>query len=243
MADLLKVISPVLGGCLDVLNSWAKEPLKKFEHNRQQEVLDNELNRKISEAQALADIEIKKDEETTNLQIRLQTEVNRINTEIEQWRLDKEFERQNEINEAIIRYQKEMSDIQVSIVRAIAEMDIELRRKAQDLIIEKTNEYQRMRIQAVSDSASMYKMIKEQCGDDPIMFEAMRSSIVSIQTGLINSTTQCLAQLSDDIVAMNKSIDRIVEKGNSVIDTVISNYGIIQNKLSGGNNTNIIQNG
>ena len=103
-----KGIFKMVTGPLGVLEEWAQEPLRKWEFKRQEEAKDRDLQREIkrqTEAQRIQS-EIAKDEAShkADLEIRMQTEINRINAETEEWQKDKQLERQTKVLEQLVRW-------------------------------------------------------------------------------------------------------------------------------------------
>lgn len=73
-------------------------------------------------------------EHQAELEIKMQTEIKRINAETEQWAKDKEFQRMVDLSKAVVNYRKALTDLQMNTIRSIGSMSIELREKAQNLI-------------------------------------------------------------------------------------------------------------
>lgn len=315
LGSLFKGIKSIVLGPANILDDWAREPLKRWENNRNNENKDLELKRKIQEteansraeiekAQALskqkiaeleADTELKIKEATeiarrnsetklneekvrsqieldrqnklskikleeqetiqnielnkektlseirmaeqvheADLAIRMQTEVVRINHETEQWVKDKEFERLNNINEAIIRYKKELSDIQMNIIKVVNDMSIELWDKAQNLIIEKTQQYQAIQKQAIDDAEVIFDRIETKYADKPRIYDSMIKSNEKILSNVIDNTTEFMSELKIELQNMSKSIDQTKQNGQEFINKQIGSYSKLTGKLESG---------
>ncbi len=129
----------VLKGPVDVLVDWAKEPLKRWENDRNEANKDRDVERDIrrqtdvekvksqlrmEEAKAQADLEIKK-----------KTEIQRINAEAEQRTIDQEFQRsQLRMEEA-----KAQADLEIKMQTEIQRINAETEQWTKD------QEFQRMK--------------------------------------------------------------------------------------------------
>ena len=93
-------------GPLGILEDWAREPLNRWENEREQKNRDREVERAIREQTGVetvkSELRRKEAEHKANLEIRMQTEIHRINAETEQWAKDKEFQRRKDVAEAVI---------------------------------------------------------------------------------------------------------------------------------------------
>lgn len=233
----------VVTGPLGVLEDWAKEPLKRWENKRQQENLDREVERDLrmktgveqihsqmrqqeEEQQARlenqkSELRMKEEEQKANLQIKMQTEINRINLETEQWSKDKDFERMKAVSEAVVRYKERLTELQLNTIRAIGEMDIELRAKAQDLILSKTREYKKIQDQAQRDAEEEFTRILDKFSSNQRILDIMIDNSSKKLASIIDSTSQFLLGLNEDIQKMNNNIDLITQSGQSFINKQI----------------------
>lgn len=263
-------IFKVVTGPLGVLENWANEPLKRWEHKRQEASKDRDVERKIREATGVeeakarmqkelarnqAELNIRMQEEAdkinaavhrrnedaknqamareirlqeskariqedlaknqADLEIRMQTEITRVNAETEQWVKDKEFERMKNVTDAISNYQERLMELNLRTVRAIGEMDIELRSKAQALILEKTREYRAIQDQATENAIAEFERIQEKFSSNERILNIMISNSERKLASIIDATSNFLAELSLDIQNMNKNIDRLIQDGHA----------------------------
>jgi len=233
----------VVTGPLGVLEDWAKEPLKRWGNKREQENQDKAVERELrmktgeeqiksqmrqEEARQQAELEktkselrMKEEEQKANLQIRMQTEINRINQETEQLAKDKDFERMKNVAEAVVRYRERLTELQLNTIRAIGEMDIELRAKAQDLILSKTREYKQIQDQAQHDAEDEFTRIIEKFSGNERVLDIMITNAEKKLASVIDSTSQFLLGLNEDIQKMNNNIDMITRSGQAFIDRQI----------------------
>lgn len=219
-------IFKTMTGPLGVLEDWATEPLKRWENKREQDNLDRDVERKIREQTGVESVKSKlKREEAelnANLQIRMQTEITRINAETEQWTKDKEFQRMKDVADAVVNYRERLMELQLNAIRAIGNMDIELRSKAQNLILEKTKEYKALQDQAQKDAESDFERIIEKFSGNERIMDIMIDSAQKKLASVIDGTSQFLLSLNDDIQRMNQTIDVITQSGQKFIDSQIN---------------------
>lgn len=232
---VLNGISNIIKGPLNVLEDWAREPLKKFENDREQKNLDRSLERSIKEKTEVGRIEseIRKAEEThkADLYVRMNTEINRINVETEEWQKDQQFERMKKVTEAVAHYQERLNELNLNTIRAIGEMDIELRAKAQNLVLEKTAQYRMIQDEAIKQAEEEFDQIeKKYVGNDRI-YNVMISATEKKLVGIIDKCDEFMAQLNTDIAAMNNNINALIGKGQDFIQAQLSQF----NQIGGSN--------
>lgn len=231
LAAVGKVFKAVTGP-LGVLEDWATEPLKRWENERDQKNRDREIERIIREETGVdtvkTELRIKEDKHKADLEIRMQTEINRINAETEQWTKDKEFERMKDVAEAVPRYRERLVELQLNTIRAIGDMDIELRAKAQNLILTKTKEYKALQDQAHHDAVAEFERILEKFSGNERIMDIMITSAQKKLASVIESTSQFIVGLNEDIQKMTHSIDLITQSGQVFIDRQIeSQFNIL----------------
>ena len=214
-----------LTGPLGILEDWANEPLKRWENERDQQNRDREVARSIRKETGVETVksELRREEAAhkADLEIRMQTEIYRINSETEQWTKDKEFERMKDVTEAVIHYRKCLTELQPNTIRTIGNMDIDLRAKAQDLILTKTKEYKGLQDQAQIDAEAEFERIIEKFSGNERIMDIMITSAQKKLASIIDGTSQFLLGLNDDIQNMNHNIDLITQSGQTFIDRQI----------------------
>lgn len=215
-----KVIK-IAAGPLGILEDWAMEPLKRWENKREQENKDNDVRREIERQsgveKAMSEIRMKENEHSADLQIRMQTEINRINAETEQWKKDKEFERGKKILEAIEKYQKELMELNTNAIRAIGEMDLSLREKAQNLVLEKTKQYKQIQDESTREAEEELERIETKFHDKEAIKNIMFKAVDTKLTNIIEACGSFIAELNSDIKKMNDNINLLTQNGQVFI--------------------------
>lgn len=208
----------VVTGPLGVLENWANEPLKRWEHKRQEESKDRDVERRIREQTGVEEVHTRLqkelDENRASLEIRMQTEIKRINAETEQWAKDKEFERMSRVVDAMASYQERLTTLNLQTVQAIGEMNVDLRSKAQALILEKTREYQAIQREATAEAESEFERILEKFGGNERVLNIMISNSEKKLVSLLDATAQFMEELNKDLQNMNSNIDRLINMGH-----------------------------
>lgn len=184
---------------------------------REQWAKDKELTRKKEAAEA----EIRSRERLTELEIRLQTEIKRIDAETEQWKKDKEYERAKKVAEAIVHFRQCLTELQLNTIRTIGNMDIDLRAKAHDLILSKTKAYKELQDQAYKDAESELERIEAKFSGNKRIQDIMFGSVESKLSSIIEGTSQFIQGLNEDIQKMNQNIGLITQTGQAFIDRQI----------------------
>lgn len=243
---ILAVVGKVFKACtgpLGVLEDWAKEPLKHWENAREQSNRNREVERQIRQQTGVetvkSELRRKEAEHNASLEIRMQTEIARINAETEQWAKDQEFQRMKDVAEAVIHYREKLTELQLNTIHAIGNMDIELRAKAQNLILTKTREYKALQDQAQKDAEEEFERILNKFSGNERILDIMINSAQKKLASVIDSTSLFLVGLNEDIQKMNHNIDMIAQSGQAFIDRQIESQF---NSLSSPNgNTKLIQ--
>lgn len=249
--NIVKGLGSALASPLRVLEGWATEPLKRWENERDQANKDRDVERKIrqetgkekalsqirrQEAQEASELRRIEAEENANLQIRMQTEVNRINAETEQWTKDQEFKRMKAVADAVIEYKMKLTELQTNTISTVASMSIELRAKAQELILTKTQEYRAIQDKAVKDAEAEFERIESKFAGNERIYNIMITASQEKLSSAIKSTSKFLEALSEDIQNLNKSIDQITQSGQKFIDGQLNQF----NSLSS-NSTQVLE--
>lgn len=164
---------------------------------------------------------------STNLQIKRETEIVRIITEIEQLKKDKEFERMKAVSDSMMAYQIELTRINVEAVEAIGSMRIELQRKAYDLIHEKTERYNELQNRALQQAQDQLERIE----GNPNMSEVSRNIMINAVdkklAGIIDNATRFIVQLNDDMQLISKDINLITTSGQNFIQRHLEQFQLI----------------
>lgn len=217
----------VCTGPLGILEDWAAEPLKRWENERDQANRDRDVERAIRQQTGVesvkSDLRIKEASHQADLEIKMQTEIARINAETEQWTKDQEFQRMKNVAEAVTHYRERLTELQLNTIRAIGNMDIELRAKAQDLILSKTREYKALQDQAEKDAETEFERITEKFSGNERIMDIMITNASKKLASVIDGTSQFLLGLNEDIQKMNHNIDIITQSGQAFIDRQIEN--------------------
>lgn len=229
--SIFNVLGSVLSSVSGTVTGWLEEPLKRSEHKRQEQSKDSDVQRDITRQvgveNAFSNQRMLEAELSTKLQIKRETEIVRIITEIEQLKKDKEFERMKLVSDAMMSYQKELTRVNVEAVEAIGSMRIELQRKAYELIHEKTMQYGELQDRAIQQAEDQFNRID----NNPSMSESsknvLRNAVDKKLAGIIDNATRFLEQLNDDMRLISKDINLITSSGQSFIQRHLEQFQLI----------------
>ena len=184
----------------------------------------------------LSEIAMAEKSHEADLQIRMQTEVNRINVEIEEMQKDRQFERMKKVTEAIAKYKKELTELNISTIRAIGEMELELREKAQNLVLEKTKEFMSIQEAEIEKASNQFLAIEERHAGKP-SYEPMLMAVQNKLAGVIDITDNFMKQLNEQITTMNENINILTQGGQDFIRKQLETFNTIQSNrvLENGN--------
>lgn len=222
IVSALKSIWKVVSGPTDILSDWAEEPLKRWQNAREQKNKDNDLRREIESQIAVKRFESDKrmEEEThhADLEIRMQTEINRINAETEEWQKDQQFKRWQKAVEAVAVYKERLTELNTNAIRAIAEMDIDLRTKAQDLIINKTKEYKALQDKAEKDAEDECERILAKFDGKDRIIDMLLKQVDNKLAGIVENSNKFISELNSDIMEMSRNINSLTSAGQKFIE-------------------------
>lgn len=238
---VIKGIGRVISNPLGILGDWAVEPLRNFEFKRDQIAKDNDLHRQIEVLTAQkrfeTEMEMKVHNLRVDLEIKMQTEINRINVQLQEWQKDEQFNRMSKITEAVMTYQEKLTDLNICAIRKIGDMDIELREKAQDLILRKTYQYKELQDRAQKDAEDEFERILTKFSSNQRVLDIMINAAELKLVSVIDNSAKFLEELNIDIQMMNKNIDRLTSEGQSFIKDQLKQF-----KLNSPNDVNILEN-
>lgn len=176
--DKLAKLGDIILKPVEVLTDWAKEPLKKREHERHETTRQRQYEReeqtrktehernveletlkirtdseiRIKEKELDAALKSEEKELETALSIKKETEIKKILIELDEWKKDQEIQRMERVSEAIMRYQEQLTKLNVNATNAIGHMQLELRERAQELVYEKTLKYKELQDLALEEA-------------------------------------------------------------------------------------------
>lgn len=187
-------LGDVLLSPVNLLCDWGREPMRRFEHNRQQQNLDKqvqrEIEREVGTQRELSRLKQEEKELSTTLHIRRETEIARINAETEQLKLGNQLKTQQELSRLKQEEDESSTNLHIrretEIVRIIAEIEQ----------LKKDKELERMK--AVSDAMMKYQQELTRINVDAVnAIGSMRIDLQRKAYELIHEKTQQYAELQD----------------------------------------------
>jgi hypothetical protein len=221
---------------IKLFTDWAREPLKDREHKRSIEASIAEHDIKTKEQKNTAEIEMRHKDLDASLEIKKQTEVQRIISEIEELRKDNEFQRMKKVSEAIMEYQKHLTKLNVNAINAIGNMQLDLREKAQELVYDKTMKYKKLQDESHNQAEEEMLRIEKNFADNEAAKSMLYRSVDARLANIITTAQNFLVELNEDIKLLNSGINLLTEKGQSFIDNHLNQFhSVTSNKLENGN--------
>ncbi len=229
--DVFDKLDDIIFEPIKLVTDWAREPLKSRDHSRNLEreeraqrlAADIVKEDKILDAK-LADQSKKNDAE---LEIRKKTEVQRILTEIETLKKDKDFERMQAVSDAIMKYQEKLTQLNISAISAIGNMQLDLRKKAQELVYEKTINYKELQDSAHKQAFLEMQRIEESFPDNEAAKAILYRSVDQRLASIIITAQKFLEELNNDIAVLNQSINLLTAQGQSFIESHLEKFHIV----------------
>ena len=100
-SSVVKGIFKSVSAPFDILEDWATEPLKRWENKREQENKDRDVQREIERTVGVEKVR-------TDLQIKMQTQIDSMRAETRQWEEDQDAARRIKLLDAFKKYQEEL---------------------------------------------------------------------------------------------------------------------------------------
>lgn len=192
---------------VDALTDWIKEPLKAKENKRSIEILEKKNELKIKE----------------------ETEITRINAEIEEWKKDKHLERLEKVAEATTRYQKELTKINTDAIQVIGNMQLDLREKAQEMILDKTSRYKEIQNQATQEAMSDFLKIEENFSQNEAVKNILYKQIDNRMSNIIDAARNFMVELHSDLNNLNKDISKLTAFGQESVEKLMNRFRDVGN--------------
>ncbi|MDR2008956.1 MAG: hypothetical protein LBQ22_00545 [Bacteroidales bacterium] len=221
------VISPIKTIC-DIVNDYAHEPLKKWEHERSEQSKDNDVRRQIdidtARIRTESNLRMQEAEQNISLEIKRATEIVRITREIEEWQKDKQFERMKQVTEAIMIYQEKLTSLNINAIAAIGNMELSLRQKAHELIIDKTQKYEELQQIAIKRCGENLMRIEKNFPDNERAKDMLYLAANTSLTSIINAASNFIVELNYDIKMLNSNIDLLTKSGQKFIESHLQQF-------------------
>ncbi len=213
-ASTIKSVFKSINAPVDILYDWATEPLKKWDNEREQANKDRDVQREIEKQVGVEKVK-------TDLQVKMQTQIERMMAETRQWEEDQDASRRIKLLEAFKKYQEELMNLNTNAIKAIGEMNLELKAKAQALVLEKTKEYKALQDESQKQAMEECDLIEEKYANNERIKNMMFNATETKLAGIMNNCTRFIDELSEDIKEMNKSINQLTASGQSHIQKVL----------------------
>lgn len=245
-----KKLGDVLTKTVGLLTDWGKEPLRKWEHERDLSRLNAESQNKTREKEVEAAIKAKEEEHEANLAIKKktveaaikakekehevnlaikkETEIKRIFVEIEEFKKDKELQRMIAVSEAIMKYKEGLTKLNADAINAIGNMQLDLREKAQLLVYDKTIKYKALQDQAIKEASDDLKRIEENFMGNEVAQGILIRAVDKRLANIIDTAQNFLLELNADIKLLNQSINLLTEHGQTFIESHLEKFHIIE---------------
>lgn len=191
-----------------VICDACRQPLKNMDAANERKKMETEsrLQREVKEFEMNLDLKRRQGE------MQLSAEERKLNAEIDQMIIDKDFERTMKKAEFMKNYQEDMIKLSSTISNALGKMSIELRDSAQNLVLEKTKQYVALQLEAKDRLKSDLKDLNDLFGDDEESKSMMRKISFEQAQIILESTRNFMNSMKQDIDNMTANIDEITRQ-------------------------------
>lgn len=222
--DMFDKLDDIIYKSIEAITDWVKEPLKRWEGER-------DIEKQAALINAEVENRIKEKDADVNLTIKKETEIKRIITEIEEYKKDKEFERMKAVSEAIMKYQEELTKLNVNAINAIGHMQLDLREKAQTLVYDKTIKYKELQDSAFDEAAEDLKRIENDFSDNEMAKDILIKAVDKRLANIIDTAHNFLIELNADIKLLNQNISILADKGQIFIEHHLDKFHMIESTV------------
>lgn len=228
---------------IEAMTDWAKEPLRKWDHERNENAKEAEHRRnvefettkvkteaelRIKENSAKLELELRQKTFDTDLAIKKETEINKILTELDEWKKDQEIQRMERVSESIMRYQEQLTKLNVNATSAIGHMQLELRERAQELVYDKTLKYKELQDLALKEAMIDLEKIETNFSNNEVAKNLLTKAVDKKLSNIIDTAQNFLIELNNDIKLLNQSINLLTERGQSFIENHLSHFHVAE---------------
>lgn len=207
--DMFDKLDDIIYKPIETCCEWTKEPLKRWEHEREQQAernrVENEIYRQQQEMQ-LAQWDAEKRMELEQAQARA-------NIELDNLAADSQLARNTAMDQAIKQYQVDLARVTQEIIQSIGSMNLQLRAEANDMLLAKTRDYKALQDEAIEKADKRLLEIKERYGDNERVRIKMEDAVISQMTSVIEHADTFMEELSADLRKINDTIQQLTEKG------------------------------
>ncbi len=230
--DKLGKFADILVKPIEAVCEWAKEPLKSWEHERQESARENDRQHELT----LQNAKIKSESDAKIRELEAQAaipmKIAKAEAEIQEWRKDKELERLKLVSDAVMRYTKELSELNNTAIAAIGTMQINLTGQAQALLSEKSQEYASLQKIALEDAFADFARIENEFSGNEkiknILIDAADKKLASA----IDSCSMFIRDLNSDIRLINQSINSLAQSGQAFVVSHLNQFQVIAPPLA-----------
>lgn len=195
---------------IETICEWTKEPLRRFDANREQRKSDQKFYHEMLEKRMEVDLEKTKKS---------------IEVEIDELKDNRIIARNKKVLDTISEYRRSMLEDARDIYYNLSLMEIELSRQAHDLVIKKTQEYKKMQESARDDCDRRLSLIQEKYADNKRVKERQEDSVMDQCDEMIKQAGEFISQLKDDIVRINNNNSERINSASMMTNAVLKNLG------------------
>ena len=217
---MFEKLDDIIYAPIKMMTDWAGEPLRRWEHKR---TLEQQEQEKLLEHA----LQVMRDREKVELDIKRETEVARILMEVEQLKKDSEFERMKAVSEAVMKYQRDLMKLNTDAVNAVGRMSLALREQAQNMVYQKTLQYKELQDKALKEAMSRLQEIDEKFANNETAKNMLVKNVDLMLSNVINTAHNFLIGLNDDIKALNTSIDKLTESAQKSVEQHLEQFRVL----------------
>lgn len=207
----------------NILTDWAAEPLKRWENKREQENKDRDVEREIKKQTGVEEVHsrLKREEASheAELQIKMQTEIDRIKAETAVWEKDENTRQEKEILAAITSFIKDLKALNDEGLSSIGNLSIDLRNKAHNLVEERMRRYNAIIDEAKEKNKKDMKDALEFKELDKDIFLSMVQLANMQVRNTVDVCNELIKGLNEDLKTMTANIDSLQRDGQKFLQT------------------------
>ena len=206
---------------IETVCEWTKEPLKRFEAEREQKAKDQEAQRK----QDTLDVESRRKQQEDWMQFELKKAEKEMEVSIKELQDNQIIERNKKILDTITEYRRSMIEDAQNIANSLSHMEITLVNEAHNLVVQKTNEYKAIQEAAREDCYNRLTEIGERFANNERVRIRQEDSVMDQCDDMIKKASEFIAQLKEDIKRINDNNSERVNNAAELTDKLMNTMG------------------
>lgn len=202
---------------IDVVCSWAKQPLKALDARREQKNTEKQERMHME----ILDKEVAREKEFEQLKVDLKAAEKRMEIDFEDLKANQLIARNKKVLDAIVDYRKTMLEDAKEIANMLSHMEIELADETHNLVIDKVEKYKAQQKEMQDECDDRLVEIGERFANNERVRIRREDQIMDSCEEMLELSKEFCANLKDDIARINKNNGDRVAQAGKIADEIL----------------------